>query len=284
MRLAIQKLVLRDLGIRSKNKCAFPGCDHPILTETGEYIAELCHIEAAEPGGERYNPEQSDEERRAYDNLLFLCHGHHVATNDVDSYPVARMRELKAKHESLPEVVFNHSLLLVKLEEVLSEQAKLSEFIKQQPSGPIVAGAYPIHSSWVQDAWTPQNGRFYESPSADATHFKLMERNGWLHVEQRLQDGAVAYYEINEQGTVRNSRFPYPINEYKVEIPASLVLSQETVPPSVGDRAIRTVLKWSAGSVVEHFLGNRFVGADCNARISVDHSKRLISVLVPKNA
>lgn len=68
-RLAILKDTIRDLAIRSKNQCAFPGCDQPLLGLTGDYIAELCHIEAAEPGGPRFNPQQSDEERRSYNNL-----------------------------------------------------------------------------------------------------------------------------------------------------------------------------------------------------------------------
>ena len=53
-RLAISKDVLRDLAIRSKNKCAFPGCDHPILNSEGEYIAELCAL--AEFGGGEFTP------------------------------------------------------------------------------------------------------------------------------------------------------------------------------------------------------------------------------------
>ncbi|MCD9481808.1 hypothetical protein GLP25_01220 [Photobacterium phosphoreum] len=51
--------VIKRLCILSKNQCAFPGCDHT----NGEYIAQLCHIEAAEKGGERYNENQTDEER-----------------------------------------------------------------------------------------------------------------------------------------------------------------------------------------------------------------------------
>ena len=36
------------------------------------------------PQGERFNAEQSDEERRSYDNLLLLCYQHHIETDDVD--------------------------------------------------------------------------------------------------------------------------------------------------------------------------------------------------------
>ena len=35
-----------------------------------QLIGEVCHIEAAEIGGERYNPNQSDEDRRDYSNFI----------------------------------------------------------------------------------------------------------------------------------------------------------------------------------------------------------------------
>ena len=283
-RLAILKGILRDLGIRSKNKCAFPRCDHPILNAQGDYIAELCHIEAVEPGSPRYNASQSDEERRAYANLLFLCHRHHKETDDEALFPVSRLQLIKAQHEALPEVVFDHELLLRQIETVLADQAKLIEFVQAEESGVPAAASFPIVGPWVRDAWTPEDGRFYESQNKTGPRFKFLSRDGWLHVEQTLPDGAVAYYEVNEQGNVRNSRMPYPINEYHVEIPASLVLSKESVPSSLGTRAVRTTLKWSAGTVVEHFHGDTFVGADCNARCTIDHMTRTIRVVEPKGA
>lgn len=286
-RLSIHKEALRDLGIRSKNKCAFPGCDHLILNLKEEYVAELCHIEAAEHGGPRFNPSQSDEDRRSPTNLLFLCHRHHKETDDVGMYTVTRLREMKAQHEALPEVVFNNEILLQKIEGVLAEQAKLSKlsaFLQSETSGLPVPASYPIIGPSIRDAWTPETGRFYESEPILGTKFKFMMRDGWLHVEQTLADGAVTYYEVNEQGSVRNSRMPYPINEYRVEIPEPLVLHRERVPSTLGTHAIQTTLKWSSGTVTEHFQGPRFVGADCNARCTIDHSTRTIRVLEPKGA
>lgn len=282
-RLEPYKKVLRDLAIRSKNKCAFPECDHPILNPQGDYIAELCHIEAAELGGPRYNSNQSDEDRRAYSNLLFMCHSHHKETDDESLFPVARLQKIKDDHEALPEVVFNHKLLLQKIEDVSSEQAKLLEFVRSEKSGVPAAISFPIVGPWIREAWTPEDGRFYESQNKIGPRFKFILKDGWLHIEQTLPDGAVAYYEVNEQGSVRNSKFPYPINEYHVEIPKSMVLSQEPVPSSLGTRAVRTILKWSAGTVVEHFQGNIFVGADCKARCIVNHKTRTINIMEPKS-
>lgn len=278
-RLAITKKVLRDIGIRSKNRCAFPGCNHLILNENGEYIAELCHIEAAERGGPRFNPSQTDEERRSIENLLFLCHQHHKETDNEEIYTVDRLKQIKKEHEALPIVVFDHELLLKKIEMVYAEQNMISEFLrKNSDSNP--TENFKIVGPELRSAWTPEQGRFYESQiDKSGSGFKYMMKDGWLHVELTLSDGAVAYYEVNEKGSVRNSKMPYPINEYRVEIPASLVLSEEKVASDIGTHAIKTTLKWSLGIVAEHYKGDVFIGADCGARCVVDHKARVIRIL-----
>lgn len=91
---------LRLLYVRSGNECAFPDCEHPIFNDEGLYIAQLCHIKGANPGGQRYDKKQSDEDRCSYDNLLFMCHRHHKETDNEDKYGVEKLIEIKANHES----------------------------------------------------------------------------------------------------------------------------------------------------------------------------------------
>lgn len=91
---------LRALFAKSGNCCAFPGCKNKIINNKNQLIGEICHIEAAEEGGERYNPKQTDEERRHYDNLILLCHEHHVETNDVQEYTVNKLKNMKKVHEA----------------------------------------------------------------------------------------------------------------------------------------------------------------------------------------
>lgn len=98
-RLAPKIETLRALFAKSGNQCAFPGCKHRIINDKNQLIGEVCHIEAAEKGGERYNKNQSDEERRSYSNLILLCHEHHVETNDTHEFTVTKLKEMKKKHE-----------------------------------------------------------------------------------------------------------------------------------------------------------------------------------------
>jgi hypothetical protein len=98
-RLGPKSDVVRALFARSGNRCAFPGCTSSLVNKQNQFIAQVCHIEAAEPGGERYSPGQSDEERRGYANLLILCYPHHVETDHVTRYPVEVLKQMKALHE-----------------------------------------------------------------------------------------------------------------------------------------------------------------------------------------
>jgi hypothetical protein len=100
-RLAPTTDVLRALFARSGNQCAFPGCTQPLINRKNKFIAQVCHIEAASEGGERYNPKGDDAQRRSYENLVIFCYPHHIETNDVDDYPVERLLEIKREHEQM---------------------------------------------------------------------------------------------------------------------------------------------------------------------------------------
>ena len=92
--------VLRALFAKSGNQCAFPGCTEPLINAQNLFISQLCHIEAASPRGQRYNPGQSDEERRSFGNLVLMCYPHHIETNNVVKYPVESLKKIKLEHEN----------------------------------------------------------------------------------------------------------------------------------------------------------------------------------------
>ncbi|MDP9085669.1 MAG: hypothetical protein M3N02_02750 [Pseudomonadota bacterium] len=112
---------LRELYLKSGNRCAFPGCEKALFNAVGVFVAQICHIESAMPGGERFNAGQTNEERRRPSNLVLLCYDHHVETDDVDKFPVERMRRIKEDHERLFSDVIGTMLRSV------SDHTKLSE-------------------------------------------------------------------------------------------------------------------------------------------------------------
>lgn len=88
----------------SGNQCAAPGCDRQLVARDGmSIIGKICHIEAASPDGPRWNPDMTDDERRAFDNLVLLCDEcHTIVDNRANEakYPVALLRRWKHDHES----------------------------------------------------------------------------------------------------------------------------------------------------------------------------------------
>ncbi|MBX7135802.1 MAG: hypothetical protein K1X67_24305 [Fimbriimonadaceae bacterium] len=98
-RLAPTRDTLRELYLKSGNRCAFPGCKKSLFNIKGVFVGQICHIEAAEPGGERFNKKQTNEQRRAPANLVLMCYDHHVETDDVDKFPVSAMVRIKTDHE-----------------------------------------------------------------------------------------------------------------------------------------------------------------------------------------
>ncbi len=99
-RLKPKEKTIKQLYAKSGNQCAFPDCTQQICMDgNSENISAVCHIEAAEEGGQRYNPKLSDEERRSYDNLIVLCPNHHKITDDVVQHPVEVLKKMKTDHE-----------------------------------------------------------------------------------------------------------------------------------------------------------------------------------------
>jgi hypothetical protein len=91
---------IKRLLLRSGNRCAFPGCNRP-LVEGDVLVAEVCHICGEKPGAARYNPSQTEAERQAYDNLIVLCPTHHtIIDGDERTYTVDALHEMKRAHEA----------------------------------------------------------------------------------------------------------------------------------------------------------------------------------------
>jgi hypothetical protein len=90
----------RALFAKSGNVCAFPGCNEEMVTSRGIFVGQICHIEAAELGGQRYNIDSNDEERRSFENLMLMCYRHHCETNDVTVYDVQSLKTMKREHEA----------------------------------------------------------------------------------------------------------------------------------------------------------------------------------------
>jgi hypothetical protein len=93
---------IKRLFAVSGNRCAFPGCKTPLVhSASGKVTGRICHIKARKPGWARYDPDQTDEERHAFENLILMCPVHHdVIDSDEETYTVEKLQEIKARHET----------------------------------------------------------------------------------------------------------------------------------------------------------------------------------------
>lgn len=71
-RLAPRFDTFREVFLKSGNLCPFPGCGALMISEVGTFIGQLCHIEAAEEGSERFNPGMTNVERLSAPNLMLM--------------------------------------------------------------------------------------------------------------------------------------------------------------------------------------------------------------------
>ncbi|MDB5141157.1 MAG: hypothetical protein JWR12_3073 [Mucilaginibacter sp.] len=100
-RIPLKPSTIKKLFALSGNNCAFPNCKEHMVDRSGVVLGEICHIEAAEELGERYNVNSNNEERRNYENLILMCSKHHKITNDVKEYTVGALKKFKVDHESI---------------------------------------------------------------------------------------------------------------------------------------------------------------------------------------
>ena len=181
-RLAPTRETLRELYLKSGNLCAFSGCRKALFNGKGVFVGQICHIEAAMPGGARFNKKQTNEQRRHVSNLLLMCYDHHVETDNVSKFPVNRMRRIKEEHErkfsdiisSMLLSVTDHTTLtepifaknLKKLDEVLEwdlTEGQLSECVNELEKMSVEFGKIPLPSRelFLVLVNRSQPGRYY---------------------------------------------------------------------------------------------------------------------------
>jgi hypothetical protein len=112
----------------SASMCAHPTCDEPLLRwiegfDTPVLNSGIAHIRAASPLGARYDKAMTDEDRRAFDNLVLLClpHAEEVDLKALaDRYPVETLRQWKLfqlqaappKPPNIPEGLLERAVVL----------------------------------------------------------------------------------------------------------------------------------------------------------------------------
>lgn len=91
------------LSFQSGGICALPRCGKSLVYDSpnssDQHVAEAAHIKGEKPGAARYDPNMTQEERDAVENLLFLCPTcHTVIDKSAIDWPTEKLLEIKTAH------------------------------------------------------------------------------------------------------------------------------------------------------------------------------------------
>jgi hypothetical protein len=94
----------RALYAFAQASCYFPDCAESVIVFVeGEPVSnvEIAHIRGARPGAPRYDPDMTDDRRRAFPNLILLCTAHHKVIDRLhpERYPAQLLADWKATRE-----------------------------------------------------------------------------------------------------------------------------------------------------------------------------------------
>lgn len=283
-RLEIKKTTLKAPFAKSHNQCAFPGCDRELINSDNTIISQICHIEAAEKGGPRYNENQTDEERRHYDNLILFCYKHHKITDDVMKYPVEKLKRYKRDHETgkISSTMDERIELAIKKTEELNSRLEgaIGELAKSDDN---LKKGYEIFTSDKNGIWLPEQGKFYKTKFDDGNFIEYMMKDNLLYLNHGFPDGAIAYYEIDESGGVKEIKWPYPLSEYTVEIPPKMILRGEVKTNLIGFTSKTYLLKYGRKVTLIFDFTGKLCEANIQARAIILHQDRKINIVDPSN-
>jgi hypothetical protein len=146
MRAPSERTIKRLFAL-SRNQCAFPTCVGAIIQPSGTPTGKICHIKARNPGGPRYDPLQTNDERYAFENLILLCGVHHdIVDNDPKTFTVELLKEFKEMHERAGNIELSQEdarLALLLMDSYIHVQAEGdSQVMVSSPGGTQVKNVY----------------------------------------------------------------------------------------------------------------------------------------------
>lgn len=135
------ELTLKRLYGRAGNLCAFPNCPFELIYEQGN-LSDICHIEALNPGGSRFNidPNVDNKDRNDYPNLVLFCKNHHHMIDQKDAggnpfYSTEQLKTIKQTHEDFFSEA-KESLFRTKAPSLLAKIIKKLSESEEDPAPP----------------------------------------------------------------------------------------------------------------------------------------------------
>jgi hypothetical protein len=106
--MAIKDKAIKLLWSNAAGRCSFTDCNERLTVEQAAHSAphtlgEMAHIKGKNNGSNRYDEDQTVEQRDSYENLILLCPNHHTLIDKPENeeiYTVDVLLGMKTSHES----------------------------------------------------------------------------------------------------------------------------------------------------------------------------------------
>jgi hypothetical protein len=225
-RLTPREADVGALALLAKGRCTWPDCTTKIYALVdGRYVTDCmrAHIEAAETNGPRWRASMSDEERRAPDNLMWLCMKHHTAVDaDVRKYTVAVLKRWKVERQNLdPAQAYADQLTSEDLQNMIDEAVErlVERFEELDLPGLEVAEMLVTASERMpnEDLAVLLHRAAYRMPDEGIS-------TALLHASDHLPDEGIASMLIHAAGSFPNEAVALQLQDAADRMPDSTFL------------------------------------------------------------
>lgn len=136
--------------------------------------------------------------------------------------------------------------------------------------------------------WQTDSGKILDSQQIyHHGDFNVRFDGHTIYVDEQLPDGADTHAVLNtETGAVRVEKYPYPLEEYRIDVPEKLIVQLEEGMTTISGKkyyAKRYHLKWgkSAIFIFDSDDHKKLIDMHIEARTFINHTEKIISILDP---
>lgn len=140
----------------------------------------------------------------------------------------------------------------------------------------------PSFKNWVmKDEYGNEEriveGKQYNIRFSNGIDITYMFKNELIYIDYLDVNGQRSYYELDTNGNVKKSKFPYNLSEYKVLIPEEQIVNKSATNLSNGLIREKIVLKWDRHADLIYNAKGELQYMDLHGGWEVKHMQRTIS-------
>ncbi|WP_297286293.1 HNH endonuclease signature motif containing protein [uncultured Brachyspira sp.] len=221
--MAISESTKKLLLLNSGGMCAI--C-RTSLTNNENIVADVAHIIAQNINGPRGNIYYRDSiDIDGYDNLILLCPTHHrIIDNDVNTYTVEKLKEIKYSHEEWVKNIPNNNCKKNILEN--EDIEKLNIFLKHFSKffycilNDYTEIAYQIHSDAFREMEFLADYTYYQQFRVYDRNINILQDNIYNNTKEVFNIFEIDLYDGNDIGIIfrHDNKKNICVNQKKDEI------------------------------------------------------------------